>query len=394
MQSNNRTRLILTTALLLAPSFMFASATDSPNNIGGYNVLLMSMVGFMLLLLFVIGMLANTLRQVSAVLGEKIRKERKKSANTPKTTILLFVLLMSAIHAFGAEKAVEEAVVAPVSNFISGVPKTDFYALITMIGFEFIIIFALTIYIRILLKVMKQNPETAIAAEKIAKKSWFWDKLNAAATIEQEKDILLDHDYDGIQELDNSLPPWWKYGFYLTIIVSFIYIYRFHVSHDGQSQQEEYATEMQKGEDDKAAYLAKSANNVDENTVTMLSDAAEIGAGKELFSKNCVACHLPDGGGSVGPNLTDEYWLHGGSIKNVFKSIKYGWQDKGMKSWKDDFSPKQIQQLASFVKSLKGTKPATPKAPQGELYIESGAAPAAGAKDSTGKTTDSVKSVK
>jgi len=238
-----------------------------------------------------------------------------------------------------------------------------------------------------LLKVIRKTPELESRAKAIVKRSWFWDTFNKAASIEKEHDILLDHNYDGIQELDNSLPPWWKYGFYLTIVVACIYFYRFHISHDGMSQHEEYVAEMEKGEQDKAAYLAKSANNVDESSVTMLTDPGSITAGKELFEKNCAPCHLPDGGGVVGPNLTDDYWLHGGSIKDIFKSIKYGWQDKGMKSWKDDFSPKQIQELASFVKSLKGTHPATPKAPQGELYIEStpGAKPADSIKPASAK---------
>src|SRR5690606_21981681 len=102
------------------------------------------------------------------------------------------------------------------------------------------------------------------------------------------------------------------------------------------------------------------------------------------FTKNCVACHAADGGGNaVGPNLADPYWLHGGSLKDIFKSIKYGWKDKGMKSWKDDFSPKQIAQLASFVKSLQGTTPTAPKEKQGDLYIEA----EEGTADSTQQTT-------
>lgn len=231
-------------------------------------------------------------------------------------------------------------------------------------------IFALVFYIKMLLKVISGKPELVKAAKTITERSWFWDNFNKAVPIEKEKDLLLDHNYDGIQELDNSLPPWWKYGFYLTIVVAVIYLYRYHVSHDGLSQAEEYTVEMQKGEEEKAAYLAHSANNVDENTVKLLTDPASIMAGHDIFVKTCAPCHVADGGGNVGPNLTDDYWLHGGGIKDVFKSIKYGWQDKGMKSWKDDFSPKQIEELASFVKSLKGTHPAVPKAPQGELYIE------------------------
>jgi cytochrome c oxidase cbb3-type subunit 3 len=234
------------------------------------------------------------------------------------------------------------------------------------------VIGALMIFINVLLRIIRNTPEREQKAQEMAKKSWFWDNFNKAASLDKEQEVLLDHNYDGIQELDNSLPPWWKYGFYLTIVVGVIYIYRFHFSHDGMSQQEEYLAEMQQGEEDKAAYLAKSANNVDENTVVYLTDAASIAAGREMYGKSCVACHLADGGGSVGPNLTDEYWIHGGGIKDIFKTLKYGWQEKGMKSWKDDYSPKQLQEIASFVKSLKGTKSATPKEAQGEIYIEAG----------------------
>ena len=136
-----------------------------------------------------------------------------------------------------------------------------------------------------------------------------------------------------------------------------------------------------------ANFRKNSASAIDENNVKLLTDAESLAKGKELFHDNCAPCHNQQGQGLVGPNLTDDYWLHGGSIKDIFKTIKYGWQDKGMKSWKDDFSPKQIQELASFVKSLKGTHPATPKAPQGELYIEStpGAKPSDTTKPANGK---------
>ncbi len=374
MRSNKNKYLVLAAALLLSPGFAFAeeAATKSAST-GGYNMVLITLVSLMLILLFFIGMLANTLRLLSDVLKEKYKKERKNNSGVVKTILALIALSIPAMNALGAEASAETAAAAPVLS-ISGIAVNDYYAMIAFIIFELIIIFALSIYIRILTKVIrgKYDEEDALATD--TKRSWFWDKFNAAVPIEKEKDLLLDHNYDGIQELDNSLPPWWKYGFYLTIIVGIIYVYRFHFSGDGLSQLEEYNVEMQKGEDDKAAYLAKAGNNVDENTVTLLTDAASIGEGKDLYSKNCVACHLPDGGGIVGPNLTDDYWLHGGGIKDIFKTIKYGWQDKGMKSWKDDFSAKQIQELASFVKSLKGTKPAAPKAPQGELYIEAAAA--------------------
>ena len=336
------------------------------------------------ILLFVIGMLANTLRQLSFVVRDKMRKDRASGTNVAKAILALLFLLPS-LHAFaeGAE------VKAQVAESIAGIPATDYYFIVGTIGLEVLVIFALTIYVNLLLTVIRNKPELEAKAKAVIRKSWFWDKFNSASSIEKEKDILLDHDYDGIRELDNSLPPWWKYGFYLTIIVACIYLYRFHISHDGMSQKEEYLAEMQKGEEDKAAYLAKSANNIDENNVTLSTDPAVIAAGKETFLKNCVACHLADGGGVVGPNLTDEYWLHGGGVKDIFKSIKYGWQDKGMKSWKDDLSPKQIQELACFIKSLKGTHPASPKAPQGDLYIEASQTPK---QDSTRQ--DSTKSEK
>jgi cytochrome c oxidase cbb3-type subunit 3 len=253
---------------------------------------------------------------------------------------------------------------------IDGIPFSEFSILLGILLLELIIVFFMAISIGTLLNIIKRSDLTEAPVAVAKKQSWFWDKFNKAASIEKERDILMDHNYDGIQELDNSLPPWWKYGFMLTILVGIIYMYRYHVAHTGRSQEEEYVAEMQQGEEDKAAYLAHSANNVDETNVKLLTDALAVGAGREVFQKNCVACHLADGGGSVGPNLTDDYWIHGGGIVDIFKTVKYGWQEKGMKSWKDDLSPNQMQQVASYIKSLKGTHPASPKAPQGDLYVE------------------------
>jgi cytochrome c oxidase cbb3-type subunit III len=346
-----------------------AAPSANTDKIGGVNTLLLCLVGLMLILLYFIGMLANTLRLLSQVLQDKYRKER--NSLKPIAAILgAMITLLATLPAMAADATAEVA--APVvSPFISGIPRGDFYAIMTMIALELIVIFALAIYIRILTRIISAKPEVVRVA--VVKKSWFWDNFNKAVSLEKEKDVLLDHNYDGIQELDNSLPPWWIYGFYLTIIFAGIYLFRFHISHDGPSSEQEYVIAMEEGEAQKREYLAKSANNVDESTVAMLADGAALASGKDLYTKNCVACHLADGGGSVGPNLTDDYWLHGGGIKDIFKSIKYGWQEKGMKSWKDDFSPKQMQELASFVKTLQGTKPAVSKPAQGDLYIDGGA---------------------
>lgn len=358
-------KLPLATLLVLAAP-LASRAADSNDTMGHYSVTLMTLASLIVILAFIIGALAYVMNQLAAVLKDKNRKE-KKGGIAGKATLLLLMLTIAGIQAFAADAAEAPA---PVVNYISGVSNDDFYLVVGVLMFELLIIFGQVGIIRWLLIALKAKPEDELVAEKAPEKSWFWDKFNAAASMEQEKDIMLDHDYDGIRELDNSLPPWWKYGFYLTIVIGVIYLYRFHISHDGPSSEQEYQIAMQEAEAEKAAYLANAANNVDENTVEALTDPASLAAGKDMFVKTCAACHLADGGGSVGPNLTDKYWLHGGSIKDIFKSIKYGWQDKGMKSWKDDFSPKQIHEIASFVKSLNGTHPATPKDPQGELYVE------------------------
>ncbi len=123
----------------------------------------------------------------------------------------------------------------------------------------------------------------------------------------------------------------------------------------------------------KDEYMRKNALNVDENTVKM-ADAAGIDDGKTIFVANCAVCHGAKGEGVVGPNLTDDYWLHGGFINDVFKTIKNGWPAKGMKSWATDLTPVQIKDVASYIKTLHGTNPPNAKAPQGDLYTEGGTA--------------------
>lgn len=248
---------------------------------------------------------------------------------------------------------------------VPGVSDTAFYFLLSVLLLEIIIILTLIYNIWLLLIAKKKAP----AAEEATAKPHFswWDKFNRFKPIAQEAELDLGHDYDGIRELDNRLPPWWLYGFYCCIIFAVVYLWRFHVAHSAPLSGEEYAISVRKAEVAKAEYLKKAANNVDETTVKLLTDEGDLAAGKTVFESTCFACHGKHGEGGVGPNLTDAYWLHGGSIQDVFKTIKYGWPDKGMKSWKDDYSPSQIAQIASYVKSLGGTHPDNPKAPQGNL---------------------------
>lgn len=198
--------------------------------------------------------------------------------------------------------------------------------------------------------------------------SSFAKVLTDAVPVEREDEIMLDHSYDGIRELDNNLPPWWVWMFYATIAYSVIYLLYFDVLSIGKTQKEEYLAELEQAKIQKEQYLATQKDLVDENTVVYLDDAKDLAAGKNIYMTNCQACHAPDGGGGVGPNFTDDYWLHGGSINDIFKTIKYGVPTKGMIAWESQLNPTQMAQVASFVKSLHGTSPANPKEPQGELW--------------------------
>jgi len=200
---------------------------------------------------------------------------------------------------------------------------------------------------------------------KVHKQS-VWQKLLSLRPMADEKDLLIMHDYDNIQELDNPIPAWFNWLFYGSIIFAFVYFLNFHVFKLGKLQDEEYTVEMKQASAAKEAFLAKAGNMVDENNVKIDKAAEVLTAGKAVFTQNCVACHGENAQGVVGPNLTDEYWLHGGKINNVFKTIKYGIPEKGMIAWEKQLSPKQISDVANFIESLKGSNPANPKAPQGE----------------------------
>ena len=194
--------------------------------------------------------------------------------------------------------------------------------------------------------------------------------LTRAIPLEREADIMLDHNYDGIRELDNSLPPWWKWGFIFTIIFAVVYMISYHVSGTGKLQLQEYKDELTQAQIAKEERIKISGENVNEENVIVLTDVNGLAEGKNIFVKNCVACHLADGGGQVGPNLTDDFWIHGGGIKNIFATITNGVPAKGMISWKTQLIPKQIQQVASFILTLQGTKPLVAKDPQGDIWVE------------------------
>ncbi|MDX2247582.1 MAG: cbb3-type cytochrome c oxidase N-terminal domain-containing protein [Bacteroidia bacterium] len=219
--------------------------------------------------------------------------------------------------------------------------------------------------------VMETVEGTVIAVErKPSPFSWkaIQQKLTDAVPISREAEIDLGHNYDGIRELDNNLPPWWTYGFYFTIAFAVVYLAYYHLSGSGWSSQKEYETEVTEATIIKEQYLQKVANLVNESNVAVLEDAASQENGKKIYMTNCIACHGALGQGGVGPNLTDAYWIHGGGISNIFKTIKYGVPEKGMIAWQDQLKPKEMQEVASFILTFQGTNPPDGKEPQGELY--------------------------
>jgi cytochrome c oxidase cbb3-type subunit III len=192
----------------------------------------------------------------------------------------------------------------------------------------------------------------------------------------EEKDLMMDHSYDGIVELDNHMPPWLANVFFITIGFAVIYFTYYTVLGLGTTQLQEYENEQRLAAVQIDAFKATQVSNIDENSVVYDGSASALTAGKNIFAANCVACHAQDGGGGVGPNLTDDYWIHGNSIKEIFSVTKYGVPAKGMIPWADQLSPEEMQQVSSYIISLKGTVPANPKEPQGELITPETDAPA------------------
>jgi mono/diheme cytochrome c family protein len=197
-----------------------------------------------------------------------------------------------------------------------------------------------------------------------------WNKqMTDAVPVEEEHKILIDHDYDGIRELDNNLPPWWKYGFYITIGWSFFYLIYYNVLNAGPLQEQEYLAEMEAGDKADAAYKEAHPELITAENVTLLTDASSLSAGQSVYVTYCQTCHMENGRGGAGPNLTDKNWIYGGDIKGVFTTITDGAKN-GMVAWKELLPADDIQAVASYILSLDYVAPPTGKAPQGDNITE------------------------
>lgn len=275
------------------------------------------------------------------------------------------------------------SVFGAMEYFIDSGDRPAFIKYPMVLGFLFVLLFLL-IAIEITLKAVNTVTYQLLSDEEKARlaheaelslkdKSWYknlMQRLTKTVPIEDEKQLLMDHDYDGIKELDNNLPPWWVYLFYACIVFSVVYLVHYEIM-GAPDQEAELKSEMAQAKVEVAEYMKTAPDLMDEKTVTLLTAPADLTAGKTIFETNCAACHRADAGGQIGPNLTDDHWILGGGIKNLFHTITNGGRDgKGMIAWKGTLKPKEIQAVASYIISLKGSNPKDPKAPDGEIWVE------------------------
>ena len=251
--------------------------------------------------------------------------------------------------------------------------------LYTVTGFIFIVLLLVLIVTVYLLQVIRQMTE--MNARELAKRkgieyqeepSW-WSQVmqwsNRSVPLEKEETVMLDHNYDGIRELDNYLPPWWKWLFYATIVWGAGYLFVYHVAGSWPLQDDEYQAEVRAADEQlRALKKAEPGEVIDENTVVAVTDAVALADGKSTYTSICASCHRLDGGGDIGPNLTDAYWKHGGDIRSIFKVVKNGVSGTNMVAWGSSMSPEKIRNVSSYVLTLVGTSPANAKKPEGDLY--------------------------
>lgn len=252
--------------------------------------------------------------------------------------------------------------------------------ILLFLGFVLLLIIGIEAIIAALENVMFQSLDQAAKARYLSTKTsspkiveWVkktYKKMLGSKPIEKEGEIILDHDYDGIRELDNDLPPWWRYGFYASIVFAAIYLLRYHVF-NGPNQYDELESTLEVARTELEDYKKNAKDLIDFESVTLLTDPSDLATGKAVYDAYCVACHMPDGGGGIGPNLTDDYWILGGGIKNTFHTVSEGGRSgKGMVPWKSTLTPIEMAQVSSYILTFQGTTPAKPKEPEGELWVE------------------------
>ncbi len=323
------------------------------------------LIGFGVLFLIIVLVLNSVIKSMA---DNKELWKPKPSKHTG--TMLALMLIMMSGH--GSAQTAEPSFFSEFANY-----PTSLWMLILM---NLFLIAVIGIQLRVFRKLIdslrvqnapeKEEPEETVIVE--TENLWLKNimkKLTRTVPVEREEEVMTDHSYDGIRELDNVLPPWWVALFYLTIIFAVVYLAHYHLFKTGDLQIAEYHQSIQKADLEIEAYMATMKAMVDEKTVTRVSEAGLLADGEKIYLGNCVACHGIQGEGGVGPNFTDEYWIHGGSINDIFSVIKYGVPSKGMISWRAQLSPTEIQNVSSYLLTFQGTDPPNQKEPQGEKYV-------------------------
>lgn len=248
------------------------------------------------------------------------------------------------------------------------------YTLLTFVVLVLILVIVITFYVVKVINILvdRSAREQAERAGRVYVPAPSWwktvtQKLTRSTPVEQEDDILMEHSYDGIRELDNHLPPWWTWLFYGTAAWAVVYMIVYHVIGALPLSTDEYLAEVEAMQKLRAT---QEIVQIDEAALEYTAEADFINKGKDIFINNCASCHRNDGGGGIGPNLTDEYWLHGGNVRDIFAVIKNGVAEKGMISWASILKPEEIRDAAFFIMSIGGSNPAGAKEPQGEVFTE------------------------
>lgn len=322
-----------------------------------------------LIAIFVIGQSIRAILQTDAFKKKMAKVNAKKDADQNEESGKNTSGVVTGILALGLMLLAPDVAQAGIlENYpFDYTPQNS--TLYIILAFDILLLGVLFYFVKLtktLLNIDKSEEELK-AAVKPAPSIDIMHILTDSVPVEEEEKVATDHEYDGIRELDNNLPPWWKWGFYVSIVFAVVYLINYHVLKIGDLQEEAYLKEMAEADERVQAYLASQAMNVDEFSVTVMTEESDLNSGKAIFMRYCKVCHAEDGGGLVGPNFTDDYWLYGNKINDLFKTIKYGAKN-GMKSWKDELNPIQMQQVASYIKTLHGTTPAKPKEAQGDFY--------------------------
>lgn len=262
--------------------------------------------------------------------------------------------------------------ISPLTSFAqSSQTWTDLYQTEIMLGIVGLLLLIILVVLVVLYFVLRTVLYKMLEEKGVEFESgWsrFLQNMTQAVPIEQEEGIVK-HEYDGILELDNKLPPWWVAMFYVTIVFGVGYLVYYHMM-DGPTSEEEYIAQMEAAEEEVSAYLASLEEVIDETNVYVLQDEARLLAGKDFFETNCGTCHGKEGQGlpGLGPNLTDDYWLHGGDVKSMFTTVKYGIKATSMIAWGKNLSPSEMHNVVSYAYTLYGTNPDNPRDAEGELF--------------------------